>query len=250
MWKYGVLQITILTLVYYNFGFIYGTIFTLALYKVAEAVFQALGYAPINIADIGMGFEEGDCTNNLVSYFEVGKIDIDSVKKRVYQKGISKIEHLRYIRSDILGLALFKIGSEEEAMMQTIRTTKECKNDQEIIDYCSELAVKKLDHSKPLWEIHVQEDYQKDKSLVFFVFQHSILDAVGFASLVSALLDNQFTIRMKKKFTPITWQWKIIYLMFGPLYTAIWSARFKMFSSDKQAAKLTEKNNYNTHQKN
>ena len=112
------------------------------------------------------------------------------------------------------------------------------------------MATQKLDKNKPLWEIHILENYNKDSSIMCFVFQHSLLDAVGFVSFISAILDTQFSLRMKKKFTKISLKWKIICLIFGPLYTAYMSTRFKMFKSDKEAARMTEKTNYNTYQKN
>ena len=101
---------------YWSLGFLYGTLCLFFLYKSAEVIFRFFGYVPISIADLGMGFEEGDCTNNLVSYFETGKVDFEAVKQRINQRGISKFERLRYIRNDIFGLALFKIGTEEEAL--------------------------------------------------------------------------------------------------------------------------------------
>jgi len=115
MWEFGILQISIMTLAFWKLGFLYGFGFMFILYHLAENVLKMLGYEPISFVDIGMGFEKGDCTNNLVSYFEVGKVDIDSVKKRIYDQGIAKIPRLSYTRNDILGLGLFKVGNESEA---------------------------------------------------------------------------------------------------------------------------------------
>ena len=262
MWNYGILQISIITLAYWKLGFLYGSGFLFILYHLAENVFKMFGYEPISFVDIGMGFEKGDCTNNVVSYFEVGRVDIDSVKKRIYEKGILKLPQLRYIRNDILGLGLFKVEAANETISpelyfnspfhksQIKRVKKEVRDEQGVIDYCSGLAQYKFDMSKPLWECHVQENYTKDTSLLFFVFQHSLLDAVGYCSFISCILDNQFEIKMKKKFPPITWYWRLAYLVFGLIFTTYMSARYKMLKSDEGAAKVAEKIDATTDQKN
>lgn len=246
----GILQITIVTLSYWYLGFLYGSGFLFLLYHVAENLFIALGYQPVPFVDIGMEFEKKDGTNNLVAYFEVESLDLDSVKKRIYEQGISKIKNLRYVRSDILGLALFKIATEEEAKLQIKRVNKEVKTDQEVLDYCSHLAQYKIDRSKPNWECHVQENYTKNTSLVFFVMQHGLIDAVGYASLMSCLLDNQFKLKMKKKFTPISFAWKVFYCVFALPYTSYMSLKYKMIKSDDGAEKVQEQTDPNTLQKN
>jgi hypothetical protein len=233
MWRFGITQLTILFFSCWYMGGLYGTIFFVALVCLGNMLFKHFGYIPISFADLGMSFELDDCTNNLVSYFEVGKVDFEAVKERIYEQGIKHIPTLRYVRADMMGISLFKIGSMDSAKAQVKKCDEKISNDEQVVNYCTKLGVKLLPTYKPLWEIHVLENYTKDTSLVFFVLQHSLMDAIGFVSLLSALLDNQFKLTMKKNIQPSPWYWDLVYVILGPFYTIYIAARFKMLSSDK-----------------
>lgn len=123
------------------------------------------------------------------------------------------------------------------------RVDTEIRDDQDILKYSSTFAQSKFDPSKSLWEWHVQENYTKDTSLIFFVIQHGLFDRIGFVSLMSCLWDNQFQLKMKKKFVPITWYWKIFYITFRLFFAAYIGAKIKDWTTDKKAQKMLEKNN-------
>jgi len=50
--------------------------------------------------------------------------------------------------------------------------------------------VKDLDRSKPLWEIHVEENYDENTSIVFILVHHILSDGMGIMSLITFMNDE------------------------------------------------------------
>ena len=68
------------------------------------------------------------------------------------------------------------------------------------MDYLVVLSDKNTDWTKPLWEFRVVENYTEDTSLILYKFHHSLMDGVGFASIMSSINDDQFTSKINKQF--------------------------------------------------
>lgn len=54
----------------------------------------------------------------------------------------------------------------------------------------AKLMETELDRSKPLWRVYVKEDYDKNTSVIFFIFDHLVADGMGIISLISQLNDK------------------------------------------------------------
>ena len=82
------------------------------------------------------------------------------------------------------------------------------------------------------------EDYSCDSSVVFFRVDHTFADGVGIISLISCLLDNEFSIKMKKKFEPLSLLWQIIYTVTGQYHFNLRARRERLMQPDPSATKM------------
>ena len=91
----------------------------------------------------------------------------------------------------------------------------------------------------PWWDINFLEDYSCDCSVVFFRVDHTFADGVGIISLISCLLDNEFRIKMKKKFEPLSLLWQIIYTVTGQYHLNLLIIREWLMHADPSASKMS-----------
>lgn len=128
----------------------------------------------------------------------------------------------------------------EDAKSQIKRCTKKIANEDDILKYSNELITTKMDFNKPLWELHLAEDYPGGRSILFARIHHAFSDGVGFVSFMSCILDNPYKLSMKKKIEPKGFLSEMFYTFFGPLYSLHMTNKLKALSSDPQGNKITE----------
>lgn len=98
----------------------------------------------------------------------MGKIKTEDLRDKYFlNKGVLKFKRLRSIWIKRLGLWFFKEIDAELARNQVKRIDAEIHSQKDINEYLAKLTTKDFDKSKPLWEIHVIEDYDENTSLIF-----------------------------------------------------------------------------------
>ena len=250
MWDWGILQLAIIAISIYNFGFIYGIIYLIAAGQIIIYILKQNGLTIIPFSDLIVMNEPGDGTNSIVSYVEFGKCSFDDFKQRVYEKGILRIPKLHSVVRNYLGFMLWK-----EVDPRFAKTNiKECEEDihdyESLRQYCEKLQAIKLDPTEIPWRIDFIQNFSKDTSMMVWNNQHSQNDAAGFVSFISAILDNQFELRHKKHVEPLAWFLKPIYFIIAIFYFGNLSGKMQKIKSDEDTAKIREENGKNTFMKN
>ena len=124
----------------------------------------------------------------------MGKIKTEELKnKYFYEMGIKKFRRFRQIWVKIFGFWFFKDSDPILAKNQVKKIDTEIHCQKDIDKYMARLMEKEMNTNKPLWEIHVAENYEDDTSIVFILIHHMLSDGMGIISLITFLNDNQST---------------------------------------------------------
>lgn len=75
---------------------------------------------------------------------------------------------------------------------------------------------KELDRSRPLWEVHVKEDYDSEHSIVFMVIHHIIGDGMAVMSMMTHLNDSHNPTLNVHRSVPFLYQY-LIPLLYIPM---------------------------------
>ena len=218
MWKYGVLQITLILAAFYFFGYIFGLAFLVAFIYAADFVLDKLGYQILNAGDLFMSFEAPGRNHNIGGYFLIKKIGFEEIKNEIYTKAVVNLRRFRQIQVERLGFKFWMDISAVDCKGQIKKIGRKLKTTQEWVDYTAELLDEYMDYSKPLWEFHILEDYSKDESLVIVKMHHSFTDGVGFVSIMCLMNDEENRFKMPKMFKEATIATKIKRLLMTPYF--------------------------------
>lgn len=242
MYKYGLVHFTILFVLCYLYGF-WGMIPALIiLVNVADWVLDKLGYVRLAFMDLGCAYEIKCNANHVGGYIEIEKIDFEEFKNTFIERAVMKVRKLRFKLVKIIGYFLWKEVNICEAMDQIFVDNKVLKNHEEVTNYICELNSKKLDRSKPLWEIRFIENYSATTSLIIYIMHHSVIDGVGVGCLMSAVNDNQFTSKLNKEVFKPTLMQRLSIIARTPIVLGQVVPEMKKWCSDPSAAKLSEVN--------
>ena len=168
------------------------------------------------------------------------KVKFEDFEKMVYERGILNIRKLSQIRTYLCGVYYWKDIDREVARKQIIRCTKKLNNEQEVLQYVSEMLSQDMPVDKPLWEFHILEDYTKDTSIVIPKLHHSFTDGIGYISLMSCLTDNKYNVKNTKLVPKPSFLQNLLLYIGSPyfVYKLLFAA--KKMKTDPQAAKIRE----------
>lgn len=197
-------------------------------------------------SDLIVQNEPGDGTNNIITYAELGKCTFEQFKKRVHDQGVTKIPKLRAKIFGICGFYLWQEIDPAVAMKQVKICEEKIRDEDSLTKYCEKQLARKLDRSSPPWEIHFIEEFEKDTCVMVMLIQHSVCDATGFVSLMSALLDNQFKLTLKKHIEPPKWYMCPIYFFMAFFYFGHLTGKYAKINSDKDTAHCRDENELKT----
>jgi len=127
---------------------------------------------------------------------------------------IKKFTRFRSVWIKCFGLWLLKETDSEKAKFQVKDIKEELNSHEDLKAYFAKLMSKKMDYTKPLWEIHVKENYKDDTSVVFCVVHHLITDGMGMVSLITLLNYNHSA--------DIITNYRKISLFFRYIYPLLW----------------------------
>ena len=100
---------------------------------------------------------------------------------------------LKQIKVKICGYYLWKDVDPGLALNQVINDKTVLKNEDELLQYMSDLMAKPFDENFPMWEMRFMYLTDEDKSVAMFKTHHSFTDGLGMISLMSCFDDDQFT---------------------------------------------------------
>ncbi|CAI2363604.1 unnamed protein product [Moneuplotes crassus] len=177
---------------WYYYGVAYGFLIGIVIYLVASTILDYMGYQFISGIDAISAHEiHQNNIRNCACYMKCGSLKAEELREKYFRnKAILKFRRLRQIWVKFLGFWLFKDISPETAKHQVKKITKKIHSEKEIGDYMASLISTPLDESRPLWEIHVKENFDDDTSIVFIVFHHIIGDGMGMMNMMTFLNDN------------------------------------------------------------
>lgn len=144
---------------------------------------------------------------NIGAYFEIDKITFEEFQKKVFQRGVTAIPHMRQIPVRLLAIHFWKDVDVTLGKNQVIKETMKFQSKDEVLKYFNDVCCSDLDYNKPLFEFRVIEDYTEDSSMILYRSHHMFGDGIAISSLFSTLNDDQFSTQASKKvFNPSFWQ--------------------------------------------
>ena len=108
MLQYGVLHITALSISYYLFGWIWGTVALIVFAYALGCILDLLGYQKMTFTDNLFTSELPNRYHNIVGFFSMEKIEFGEFKEEFYRRGILKIRRLRQIQINKFGIKFWK----------------------------------------------------------------------------------------------------------------------------------------------
>lgn len=105
------------------------------------------------------------------------------------------------------------------ASKQIKRLDIEFKNDDAITDYIQNLSAVELPRESLQWEIYIWEKYQSDKALIFGKMHHSLMDGLGFVTLLASI-DGDKNMKAIPQMRDINFFTKIILVALSPFFFA------------------------------
>ena len=121
----------------------------------------------------------------------MGKVKTEDLRdKYFFNIGVKKIRRLRQIWVRKYGFWFFKDTDPELARNWVKKIDAEVHTQKDINEYLAKLSTKDYDKSKPLWEVHVIEDYDENTSVVFVSMHHLLSDGMGIISMITFLNDS------------------------------------------------------------
>jgi diacylglycerol O-acyltransferase len=143
----------------------------------------------------------------------LGKITAEDLREKYfYKKAIKNHRRLRQIWVKFFGFWFFKDVPSKLAKEQVKKIDQNVNCQEDINTYMAKNMVKEFDRSKPLWEIHVIEDYDEDTSMVFFFMHHIIADGMSMVNLMTLMNDNHNPEEMDKRTIPFVYMYIIPFL--------------------------------------
>jgi hypothetical protein len=197
-------------------------------------------------SDLIVQNEPGDGTNNIITYAELGKCTFEQFKKRIHDQGVTQIPKLRAKHFSIIGFNLWQEVDASVAMKQVTLCDEKIRDEESLTKYCEKHIARKLDRNSCPWEIHFIEEFEKDTCVMVMLIQHSVCDATGYVSLMSALLDNQFKLTLKKHIEPPKWYLCPIYFFMAFFYFGHLTGKYAKIHSDKDTARCRDENGLKT----
>ena len=240
MWKYGLFHAFMLYVAYGCFGWILGTLFLIAVFKVGDYFLHKNGYLRMNYGDLTMFYEMKKVNHNLAGYFILDKIDFESFRNHVYDRAVKNVHKLRSIADNLLGVLVWKDMGAENAKAQLKKCEAKLESEEQCQNYIEELLNKDMDFSKPLWEFILCEDYSKTESVVLVRMHHALTDGNGYVSLMSCINDEQYKLKLDKEFPKPNIFMDIFFTIVGPIYSLYLVAKFFLRSSDSNAKKVND----------
>ena len=176
----------------YIYGLLVSSVLFFTLYWVAYFVLLQLGYEMVTGLD-AMAVIDPYVHNvkNCGGYFITGRLKASDLRDKYFlNKGVKKFKRLRQVWVKRFGLWLLKEVDEQLAIGQVKVIKEDIKTKEDIQAYMAKILAKKMDINKPLWEIHVKEDFDEETSIVFLTVHHLISDGMGMMGLITFLNDK------------------------------------------------------------
>ena len=108
MLQYGVLHITALSISFYLFGWIWGTVALIVFAYALGWILDVLGYQKMRFTDHVLTTELPNKYNNIVAFFSMKKIKFGEFKEEFYRRAILNIRGLRQIQISKFGMKFWK----------------------------------------------------------------------------------------------------------------------------------------------
>lgn len=243
MWKYGLLHFLILAGTFGYFSFWVGVLFLIVVVNLFDFVIEKYGYQRMNYGDLIMTYEKPGCNHNLVGYIIMDKIDFESFRDTIYERGVKNVFKMRTKMVKALGISFWKDLGNEEARKQLIKADTNIHTEEDAMKHINKLANKYMDYDRPLWEFYLQEDYSKTESLFFLRLHHAFADAGGFVGMMSMINDAKYQLKIAKKIPQPNIFHHIFFSIVGPFYMNYVMLKWRYFrNSDENASKCEEIN--------
>lgn len=119
--------------------------------------------------------------HNCIGVTITEKLDFEGLKSIFMKRGIMNFTKLRSVAVYKYGFWFWKQIDPEIAWKSCIRfVNSDINNEEDINLFVTKLMHSSISSDKPLWDIHVKEDYLEGKSVVFTRIHHTIGDGMSF----------------------------------------------------------------------
>ena len=242
MWRYGVVHVAVIYSVYQFFGFYYGIVALLALIYCIDKLLDKFGYERLVSGDLLLTLEAPNQNHNIGGYFTINKIKFEEFRQGVYKRAILNLRKMSMIQIERFGFKLWKDVDRELSINQILEWKANLKTEVEWLEYLNNILDENMDYSKPLWEFHFVENFSKHLSVIIVRTHHSFTDAIGFASMMSWMNDDQFIHKIDKKFPSLSLIQKLILILITPFYIIYAMIVTAGITSDPNSATINDLN--------
>ena len=126
-----------------------------------------------------------------IAYLKVGKIKTEDLRDKYFMNlAVQKFRRFRQIWVRKYGFWFLKDVDSELGRNQVKRIDADIHTQKDIFEYQAKLTSNEFDMNKPLWEVHVIEDYDDETSIIFIVVHHLIADGMSMMSLITFMNDS------------------------------------------------------------
>ncbi|CAI2367328.1 unnamed protein product [Moneuplotes crassus] len=247
MFYYGLTNLTVLYFTYSFLGWLWGTLFLILLVKVGDKILLSCGYLRLNYGDICMSIEKPGINHNISGYAILDKENYSDFNKFIFERGVKKVFKLRSIFVKKLGILLWQDQGPQAGRDQIKLCTEEIHDEDSLCHFAEKICNLKMDYSKPLWEFHFIENYSETQSAMVMRMHHTCADGGGIVGLFSAMNDPDKRLKISKEFPKIGFVQDLVLTFICPIYSVYLLAKKALFHSDKEASKINELKNNDSH---
>ncbi|CAI2368130.1 unnamed protein product [Moneuplotes crassus] len=240
MFYYGITHILILYLTYSLFGFIYGTIFLITAINLIDHLLLKKGYLRLNYGDLCMSLELPNVNHNVGGYMVMDKISFEEFRDHIFERGVKHVLKLRSKLVHKFGFALWEDQGEEAGRQQIFKCEQKVRSPKDLTKLAEKIVNGAMDFEKPLWELHLVEDYSETESAMMLKFHHACADGGGIVGFFSAMNDKDKRLEVSKKFPSPPLLINAICTIIGPLYSVYLLTKKLNLSTDPKAAQISD----------
>ena len=205
----------------YKIGFFWALLVFFAIYlgiiKLAEF---ALKMELISVFDSLFFIEYKGSPNIIQTMVIIEKIEYNSFKMLITQKGIKNFVRLRQRVDKYLNEFFWKEVSIEEAQQNIQPFPSEIRKMDAILNFLEHEFPKSLSLNQPMWKIYYNEHFNDSQSMFVLKYHHSLGDGVSLLNLFSGICDNFSLSELNSRTPQISLFQRIMLAVLSPYYVS------------------------------
>jgi hypothetical protein len=181
---------------WYKFGFFKAWLIYVISYNIwITGIEKLFNFELAKCMDAFMFLEDEKTPNGIIACLLVEKVSIKEIKEDLWT-AVSKFRRMKQIPVKVFNDWYWyedqKFSDKDFILRNNFILIEDnlIKNELDLARFCEKEFTKVLPHSKPLYEIHFQENYSEDDSLIIFKYHHGLGDGTSLVFFLSYLCED------------------------------------------------------------